>query len=119
MPGPYSHADLEKFWISLAKRQCGGSCLGSSVQAIEHELDGSPLAEVLHEMIEAIRGGACLHEAMRHHPAAFGGHVCALVEGGERAGSLERILPLIVEFAWRCPKCILGPGDSCAIGEDV
>lgn len=96
------------FWTSLARRICAGQQLLSSLEGIRDEMSDSSIAPVVDDLAARVKSGEALFEAMKHHTDIFGTHTICFVEGGERAGILDRALMLIVEAAWRCPKCILG-----------
>ena len=99
---------LGRFWTSLTQRICAGRQLGPSLVEIAQELSGTAVGAVVEDLIVHVRQGEALSDAMKHHTDVFRRHVLCLVEGGERAGILDRALMLIVEAAWRCPDCILG-----------
>jgi type II secretory pathway component PulF len=102
-------ADMELFWTELTRGVCSGSTLLETLRAIYSKLDGrrSPRAAVVASLCRGVEGGRTLSEAMQGYPDLFGRHVVCLMEGGERAGIVDRVLPLILEYAWRCPDCIL------------
>ncbi len=84
---------------------------GISTEALEDiktKAAGRPLANVVGDIPADVSSGNTLAQAMGEHPEAFGKHLLCMVEGGERAGILDRMAVFIVESAWRCPDCILG-----------
>ncbi len=108
MPTNGLQQDLLTFWTVLAQRTCGGKNLVSSFDVIIEELGDSPLAPVVQFLKDGLYAGLPLAEAMAQHPDVFRKHVLCMVEGGERAGILDRMFVFILESAWRCPDCILG-----------
>lgn len=107
MSGSQRQQELMTFWTILAERTCGGKNLVSSFDVICERLGGSPLAGVVRDLKESLFANTPLHEAMARHPDYFRRHVLCMVEGGERAGILDRMFVFILESAWRCPECIL------------
>ena len=107
MSRAYSQEDMGRFWTSLTQRICAGRQLGPSLVEIAQELSGAEVGAVVEDLVVHVKQGEALSDAMKHHPDVFRKHVLCLVEGGERAGILDRALMLIVEAAWRCPDCIL------------
>jgi len=99
---------LARFWQMLTKEICAGHPLGSTLESIAVELDGTHLRGVVRELTAGVRAGQPLSQAMRQRPEVFRQHVTLLVDGGERAGILDRVLLLILEHVWRCPECIRG-----------
>ena len=108
MPPVCACDDLLFFWARLAHGCCAGQAMVSVLASIQRELTGAALAKVVGLICRDLKGGLPLSAALRRHPSLFGKHVICLVEGGELAGMLDRVLPLIMEHAWRCPVCILG-----------
>lgn len=117
MEKSYSQEDLELFWVSLARGACAGRNLKSCLEGIRAELGESPLSAVVDDLMDSVMRNEPLSAAMARHPRAFRQHVVSLVDGGDRAGILDRVFVLIVEFAWRCPDCILGAGSDAPAGE--
>ncbi len=99
--------DLELFWLLLTKGSCKGIPLLTNLQSIKAEYANSSISDVVTDLADRVKHGATLSEAMAEHDDRFGLHVRLLIEGGERAGILDRVLVLILEHAWRCPECIL------------
>ena len=99
--------ELLGFWTHLARHICSGRQLGETLRAYETEAPEGRVAEATRALRVDVEGGMALSDAMKRQPDMFAKHVTCLVEGGERAGVLDRVLPLILELAWRCPTCIL------------
>lgn len=108
MADAVSAKTLETFWRMLARGFCAGEKLGAVLMSIAQEMDGTRLGDVANDLLSQVESGRPLSQAMRRHPDVFREHVLLLVEGGEKAGILDRVLLLILEHAWRCPECILG-----------
>jgi type II secretory pathway component PulF len=108
---------LGRFWTSLTQRVCAGQQLGPSLVEIAQELSGTALAPVVEDIVVHVRDGEPLHVAMNRHTDVFRRHVLCFVEGGDRAGILDKALKLIVDAARDCPACILGLPDPTKILE--
>lgn len=92
----------------LARGFCAGEKLAGLLTSIAQEMDGTRMGDVAEDVLAQVEGGMPLSQALRRHADVFREHVLLLVEGGEKAGILDRVLLLILEHAWRCPECILG-----------
>jgi type II secretory pathway component PulF len=63
------------------------------------------MGAVAARLADDLEAGRSLSDAMRAQKGAFSKAEVCLVEGGERAGILDRVLVLIAEAVWRCPEC--------------
>lgn len=95
------------FYETFARNSCGGITVMETLKELQEHYKGTDMEPVMDSLIEDITNGVSLSPAMRKHPEVFGKHVTAFVEGGERAGVIEKAFLIIVEQAWRCPLCIL------------
>ena len=96
---------LRTFWSRFTERTCAGQPLLPALRAVEGELRPQPLHAVVRALADDVEDGLTLSAAMKKHPLTFSRGAVCLVEGGERAGILDRVLLLIVEHLWRCPDC--------------
>jgi len=95
------------FYETFARNCCGGISILDTLYELKEHYKGSEMAPFIDSLMNSIKSGSNLSSAMRKHPDVFGKHVIAFVEGGEYAGVYDKAFLIIVEQAWRCPKCIL------------
>jgi len=91
--------------MQLTERACAGQPLLQALRAVEGEFHPQPLHAVVRALADDVENGLTLSAAMKRHPQTFSRGAICLVEGGECAGILDRVLVLIVEYVWRCPDC--------------
>ncbi len=92
------HKDIALFSRQMATMLSAGVPI---VQAFEMVARGSShpgVRELILAMKSEIEDGASLSQALRRHPACFDALYCNLVQAGEQAGVLERLLDEIATY---------------------
>ena len=72
---PEPCAELEIFWMRLARNTCAGVTLSESFRQLDEELAGTSIGAVVSDLRIRVDAGESLHLAMARHPEVFGGHV--------------------------------------------
>ena len=89
-----------KFFSRLAEEVESGAPLLRSLRKLEDEL-GEPLRAAVVALGGAIEAGDTFSQALAKSPAVFEPGVLALVEGGEKAGWLQKVLPVVAQYVVR------------------
>ena len=103
------HCDypMLSFWETFARNSCGGITIMDTLYELKDHYRSTNLEKTITYLIDSVSNGDSLSSAMKQHPYVFGKHVVCFVEGGEKAGVMDKAFLIIVEQAWRCPECIL------------
>ena len=88
------------FFGRLAEEVESGAPLLLSLREIQGELE-KPLRDAVVKLGDAIEAGDTLSQALAKSPAVFEPGVVALIEGGEKAGWLQKVLPVVAEYVSR------------------
>ena len=83
---------LQVFSRQFATMIDAGLNVVSSLVILEQQTDDNALAEVIREVRSDVEGGMLLSQAMARHPKVFDRLYIAMVEAGEAAGILDRVL---------------------------
>lgn len=81
-----------------------GLPLDRSLAILAGQREHRALRPALVEVLDQVRGGVALAEAMRDHPAVFPPVAIALVEAGEAAGALNTTLARLAEMLLRAEQ---------------
>jgi type IV pilus assembly protein PilC len=85
------------FTRQFATMQEAGLPILKSLQLLENQQRPGPLRRVLRDMIQDIKNGTTLGEAIEKHPGAFNELYVQMVRAGEMGGVLEPILLNVAE----------------------
>jgi len=83
---------LQVFSRQFATMIDAGLNIVSALLILEQQTDDKALAEVTREVRAAVEGGMLLSQAMAQHPKVFDRLYVAMVEAGEAAGILDKVL---------------------------
>jgi type IV pilus assembly protein PilC len=83
---------LQIFSRQFATMIDAGLNVVSSLVILEQQTDDKALAEVIREVRSDVEGGMLLSQAMARHPKVFDRLYIAMVEAGEAAGILDKVL---------------------------
>jgi type IV pilus assembly protein PilC len=83
---------LQVFSRQFATMIDAGLNVVSALVILEEQTDDPALAEIIHEVRSDVEGGMLLSQAMARHPRVFDRLYIAMVEAGEAAGILDRVL---------------------------
>ena len=83
---------LQVFSRQFATMIDAGLNVVSSLVILEQQTDDNALAEVVREVRADVEGGMLLSQAMARHPKVFDRLYIAMVEAGEAAGILDKVL---------------------------
>ena len=102
-----------RFARELATLLAVGTPVLESLELMRRQQDGSA-REVLDVLVDRLRSGTALAEAMREPAArkAFDDLSIALVEVGERSGNLESVLERLADFRERAEEVRAGVGSA-------
>ncbi len=85
-------------FIALADDLKAGQPVLRSLRRIEGEFTDTPISETIRLMADDIESGGTLSEALGKHPQVFDEVAVLLVKGGEEAGMLDRLLPIVADY---------------------
>jgi type IV pilus assembly protein PilC len=83
---------LQVFSRQFATMIDAGLNVVGSLVILEQQTDDNALAEVIREVRSDVEGGMLLSQAMARHPKVFDRLYIAMVEAGEAAGILDKVL---------------------------
>jgi len=83
---------LQVFSRQFATMIDAGLNVVSSLVILEQQTDDNALGEVIREVRSDVEGGMLLSQAMARHPKVFDRLYIAMVEAGEAAGILDKVL---------------------------
>ena len=89
-----------KFFSQLAEELASGAPVLRSLRKVQKDL-GEPLRAAVVALGDAIEAGDTLSQALAKSPTVFEPGVVALVEGGEKAGWLQKLMPVVAEYVSR------------------
>ncbi len=88
--------DVIDFTRQLATMIGAGLSLIDALENLQ-EQSRPAMAQILMEVVNDVRGGSTLYEALSKHPAAFSKFYLALVKSGEAAGTLDKVLKKLAD----------------------
>ena len=88
--------DIVNFTRQLSTMISAGLSLIDALQGLQ-EQSKPVLAKVIGEILNDIRGGKTLYDAMSKHPKEFSPIYLALIKSGEMAGMLDKVLAKLAE----------------------
>jgi type IV pilus assembly protein PilC len=83
---------LQVFSRQFATMIDAGLNVVSSLVILEQQTDDAALSEIIREVRSDVEGGMLLSQAMARHPRVFDRLYIAMVEAGEAAGILDKVL---------------------------
>ena len=94
---PVRRGQLINFCFHLEQLLAASVPIPEALADLRDSVKGFRLREVITAMVEAIRAGARLSEAMARHPEAFDSMMVNLVRAGESSGQLPAVLQRLTE----------------------
>jgi type II secretory pathway component PulF len=89
-----------RFFSELGKKLEAGVPFLRALRQLQDEL-AEPLRGAVVALGDAIEAGGTFSQALARSSVAFEPGVVALVEGGEKAGWLHKVLPVVAEYVRR------------------
>lgn len=89
---------LVSFTRDLANLLGSGIPLDRALEMLVELAEEERAARVIGELLDQVRGGAGLADAMERQPAVFGRFSVNMVRAGEAAGALDSVLERLAEF---------------------
>jgi len=86
------------FFFRLAEDLRAGHPMLHSLRKSQEEFAGTSIEKTIKTLADNIEKGSTLFEALEKHPGVFDEGVVALVKGGETAGCLDHVLPVIADY---------------------
>lgn len=96
-----SRKDLALFTRELATLLQAGLPLEQALQTLRRINQAPPLLRLVDELLEKIRGGAGLSEAMAGKSGIFGNLYINMVRAGEASGALEAVIDRLADYLER------------------
>lgn len=93
--------EIIMFSRQLALLLESGTDVVTSLELLEAQIENKHLKKILKQVVQDIRGGSPLSEALSHHPKVFSSMYHRLVSVGERTGTLEVVLRRAAEYMER------------------
>lgn len=106
---PVSGKDLVLFTREVATLLSAGLTLERTLEVLIEVVKKDAVRKVLSELLEAVRGGAKLSDALAGQSDIFPAHYISLVRAGEAGGNLDQVLTRLADYVER----------SEAIAQDV
>ena len=101
MSDQVAKVELVKLFNRMAEEVKAGRPLLASLRRIESEFTGTQVQKSVAALGDAIEKGDTLSQALGRNSALFEPGVVALVEGGEKAGWLQNVLPVVADYIGR------------------
>ena len=96
--------DLLVFTRELSTLLAAGMPLDRSLTTLTDLAPGKDLKKITAEVLQSVRGGTSLAEAMAQHPKAFPSLYVNMVKAGEIGGVLDDVLKRLVEYLTRAQE---------------
>ena len=90
--------DLETFTTELFSLLNAGLPLDRSLNILAELADDKKMQDIIYSVLNSIRGGSTLSEALEKHPKVFSPLYVNMIRAGESSGALEIVLDKLNEF---------------------
>jgi general secretion pathway protein F len=91
-------SDLQTFTTELFSLLNAGLPLDRSLNILAELADDKKMQDVIHSVLNSIRGGSTLSEALEKYPKVFSPLYVNMIRAGESSGALEVVLDKLNEF---------------------
>ncbi len=91
-------SELAEFTRELAASVGAGISLVESLQGVAQEMRRGPLQEQVCDVAQEIHQGSTFSQALARHPKTFDKLYCSMIQAGETAGALDKILARVATF---------------------
>ncbi|MCR4277696.1 MAG: type II secretion system F family protein, partial [Candidatus Berkelbacteria bacterium] len=85
------------FSRQLAVMIKAGLSIVKALESLGRQTENKYFREVIHDLIEQVRGGTVLSKAMTRHPKVFADVYTAVIKAGEQTGQLSEVLLNLAE----------------------
>lgn len=99
--GALRHADIHSFTSELAVMLRAGLPLDRSLRVLASMAEKPALAELLADILRAVKGGQAFSQALQPHQRHFGDFYLSMVRSGEASGHLDEVLARLAEHLER------------------
>lgn len=96
--------DIEVFTQELSTLLSAGLTLDRSLQIVSNLADDSRMRSLTERLLNKIRGGSTLSQAMEAEPAAFSKFFVSMIRAGELGGALEGVLSRLSDYLTRAKE---------------
>lgn len=90
--------DVIIFTEQLANLTGSGVGIVSALRLLADEVSSGPLQRVLQKVVEDVRQGTSLSDALAAHESTFSDLYCRMIEVGERTGNLDYVLRQLATY---------------------
>lgn len=91
-------SELAEFTRELAASVGAGISLVESLQGVAQEMRSGLLQEQVRDVAQEIHQGSTFSQALARHPKTFDKLYCSMIQAGETAGALDKILARVATF---------------------
>lgn len=95
---PVKRRELINFTVHLSASIGAGIPILQSFEDMEQQTANPRMRRAVQVIMEDLRGGSSLSDALSRHPHIFSDVYVSMVKAGEASGSLDKVLPRLVSF---------------------
>ncbi len=95
---PVKRKELINFTLHLSTSVGAGITILQSLEDMEEQTSNPAMKRAIQSIIEDLRGGSRLSDALSQHPLIFSDVYVSMVKSGEASGKLDHVLERIVAF---------------------
>ncbi len=95
---PVKRKELINFTLHLFTSVGAGITILQSLEDMEEQTSNPAMKRAIQVIMEDLRGGSRLSDALSHHPLIFSDVYVSMVRSGEASGKLDHVLERIVAF---------------------
>jgi type IV pilus assembly protein PilC len=95
---PVKRRELINFTVHLAAAIEAGISILQTFEDLEHQTTNPRLIRAIQMIMEDLRGGSSLSDALSRHPAVFSDIYVSMIRAGEASGSLVQVLQHLTSF---------------------
>lgn len=95
---PVKRREIINFTVHLAAAIGAGIPILQAFEDLEHQTMNRRLVRTLQIIMEDLRGGASLSDALSRHPQVFSDIYVSMIRAGEASGSLVQVLQHLTDF---------------------
>ncbi|MFQ5902634.1 MAG: type II secretion system F family protein [Candidatus Binatia bacterium] len=95
---PVKRRELINFTIHLSTSVGAGIPILQSFEDMERQTTNKTMKKAIQDIMENLRGGSSLSDALSRHPLIFSDVYVSMVRAGEASGNLDNVLRRLVSF---------------------
>ena len=95
---PVKRKELINFTLHLSTSVGAGITILQSLEDMEEQTSNPAMKRAIQAIMEDLRGGSRLSDALSHHPLIFSDVYVSMVKSGEASGKLDHVLERTVAF---------------------